>query len=289
MQDLSNVDTVLLDDDFYIDHKITTDHKMDRPHFHDGYEIHFTLCNNTRYYIDDKKFICNQGSVAVINSQEIHRVVVDPKISYERYFILFKPGFLEFAIVDYPELLRIFNQRPNDFVNCIQFSLDDQTNFSKLLNQLYVISRHKMEDTLYGLKVRQKFIELLIFLTEHFSRDQSIGIKRDYSQNELLTRIVHYVRENIGEDLSLEVISRQFYISKSTIIRIFKFYMGMTPLEFITYTRIMRARALILKGYSIREVAFRVGYKDESGFIKKFKALQGSSPKQYWLKKKKLD
>lgn len=286
LRDLSNVDTVLLDDDFYIDHKKTTDHKMDRPHFHDGYEIHFTLCNNTRYYIDDKKFVGNQGTVAVINSQEIHRVVVDSGINYERYFILFKPRFLEFALVDYPELLMIFNRRPKNFVNCIQFNLQEQTTFSGMLDQLYTMTRRDSKLLLFDLKVRQKFIELLIFLTEHYAREQDISTSVDYAQNELLTKVVHYVRNHVGEDLSLDVISSQFFTSKSTLIRIFKLYMGMTPLEFITYTRVMNARPLILKGYAISEVAYRVGYKDESSFIRKFKALQGISPKQYLLNKK---
>jgi len=38
-----------------------------------------------------------------------------------------------------------------------------------------------------------------------------------------------------------------------------------------------------LKGYSVHEVAYRVGYRDDSSFIKKFKQLQGVSPKQYYL------
>ncbi len=76
----AEVDHVLLNRDIIVEHKKRTDHKMDRPHFHDGYEIHLTLNNTTLYYVDERKYEGDIGSMAVFNSQEIHRVVVEEGI-----------------------------------------------------------------------------------------------------------------------------------------------------------------------------------------------------------------
>jgi len=282
MQPKINAHQVPLTEPFFVEYKKTTDHKMDHPHYHDGCEIHFTLCNQTTYYVDDKRFAGNQGTVAVFNSQEIHRVVVPLGIPYERYYCLFKPQFLEFALGEYPDLMLIFNRRPKNFINCMQLTPDEQGTFVRLMSELVSIF-NAPKDLMYPIKLRQKLIEVLVFLTEHYLDYQNMTVEHNYFQNELLGRVTQFVRANVAQELSLAGLANQFYTSKSTLTRIFKTHMGMTPFEFITYTRIMKARELILKGYSVHEVAYRVGYRDDSSFIKKFKQLQGVSPKQYYL------
>ena len=50
--DTENVDKVLIENDLVVMHKADRIHFMDKPHFHDGFEIHFTLTNGTTYQID---------------------------------------------------------------------------------------------------------------------------------------------------------------------------------------------------------------------------------------------
>lgn len=85
------------------------------------------------------------------------------------------------------------------------------------------------------------------------------------------------------EEITLDKLSQEFFISKSTIIRMFKNIIGMTPAQYLIYVRIMKSRSLLEKGNTVKFVSEQVGYKDESRYIKKFKELQGVSPKQYTL------
>jgi AraC-like DNA-binding protein len=273
---------VLIPNGFQVDHKVTKTHYQRRPHYHDGCEINFCMHDNTDVYVDDKHYHVNSGTITVFNSQEIHRVFVERGVDYERYYLLFKPEFIEFALSEYPDLLMIFYRRPKHFVNCLTLCPSDQRRVTELLNDLVFIYAES-ETPLHGIKLRQKFIELLIFLDERYSQYANISPKQNTIRNELLTSVSKYVKANIDADLTLDNIAEHFYTSKSTLIRTFKTHMGLTPYEFITYTRIMYSRDLVLQGLSIREVAFRVGYKDESSFIRKFKELQGLSPKQYLL------
>lgn len=276
----SEVHQVLIPNGFEVEHKITTTHYQRRPHYHDGCEINFCLHDNTDVYVDDKHYHVNSGTVMVFNSQEMHRVFVERGVSYERYYLLFKPEFIEFALSEYPDLLMIFYRRPRHFVNVLSLRLVDQSRLSKLFDELIEIYSEP-DSSLHGIKVRQKFIELLVFLNEQFSDRDSVTPYQKSPQNELLTNVTKYIKQNLGEDLTLDGVAEHFFTSKSTLIRTFKRHMGLTPYEFITYARIMESRALVLQGLPVHEVAFRVGYKDDSSFIKKFKALQGVSPKRY--------
>ena len=85
------------------------------------------------------------------------------------------------------------------------------------------------------------------------------------------------------DEITLDKLSQEFFISKSTIIRMFKNIIGMTPAQYLIYVLIMKSRSLLEKGNTVKFVSEQVGYKDESRYIKKFKELQGVSPKQYTL------
>lgn len=277
------VDKVLLDRDFIVEHKRSTDHKMDRPHFHDGYEIHMTCTKNVDYYIEERKYLGDVGTVAIFNSQEIHRVVPEVEgTMYERYYILFKPRFIEFASRNYPELLILFTDRFDGFENCAYLSEQEQIQYINLLNQLISI-QNAPSQFLQEIKLKQKLVEIILFLTDRYVSSGNIRTSISYNKQGVLKDIMLYIRKNFDASLSLDKIANNFYISKSTLIRIFKKHVGMTPNEYITYIRIMESRKLLRKGYSVEQVSLKVGYVDESSFIKRFKKIQGISPKQFIL------
>ncbi len=274
------IDEVLLNEEFYIAHKIDTSHFMEHPHFHNGFEIHFTLTNNTIYFIEGKKYVSDSGTVTLINSEEIHRVCIDKNKLYERYFILFKPSFIEFITVNYPEVLEIFVQKNKMDKNCIQLSSNDQDKMKNLVEELLKIYIES-DLYLYELRIKQKFLELLIFLSDIFNFRNGDYIRVNYEQQDQLIKIIKYMRKNSSKELCLDLLCEHFYISKSSMIRLFKKYIGMTPNQYLIYLRIMNSRKYLESGYNVKEVSIKVGYSDISSFIKKFKEIQGLSPKKY--------
>lgn len=280
------VDKVLLDTDFILEYKKGTDHKMDRSHFHDGYEIHLTLNNRTQYDVDERKYIGNMGSVAIFNPQEIHRVVVESGVVYERYYILFKPDFIEFIILECPDLMRFLNERDNGFENVIQLDLIHQTKMINLLNEMIQIQKGE-EVRLKSLKLQHKFLEILLLLNDYYQSGGRFESAVTYYKEHEMKEVIEFLKEYYPKPLRLEDICDKFYISKSTLIRMFRNNLGMTPNSYLGYIRIIEARKLLNKGYPVNKVAIKVGFRDDSTFIKNFKKLQGVSPKQYALQEKR--
>lgn len=274
------VDKVYFDQDFSIYHKIKIQHRMERPHFHDGYEIHYTQSGVTEYYIDEKKYHGGMGTVGIINSHEIHRVVVDKEEEYERYFIYFKPGYLHEFYDQYPELNMLFTSRFVGFENCINLNSDEQIVFKDFLDELYALSQ---DERIYLRELKSKLllVRLIIFLNETFMTQTNVKTPVEYKGKEQLEDITKFIRHNYAENITLDLLTETFFLSKSTIIRIFKNNLGITPVQYLINIRIMTSRQLLKSGHSVKEVSEAIGYKDESSFIKKFKSIQGVSPKNY--------
>lgn len=275
------MDKVLLEEEFFVFHKMDDSHFMGRPHFHDGFEIHFTLTNETIYYVDGRKFVMDSGSVAVFNSEEIHRVVVDNKKLYERYCILFKPRLIDALRSNYPDILKVFTNRKRGY-NCIQLSKSSKEQLVQLFNELLYYYSEK-ESMFKELKIKLKFLEVLIMVSELFNNYIEDKDNINYERNTQFCLLLDYIKNNYMKNSNLDDLANEFYLSKSTIIRLFKKNMGMTPTQYLIYVRIMDSRKYLEAGCSVKDVAYKIGYKDESSFIKKFKELQGISPKQYML------
>lgn len=278
-----DVDRVMLERDFVVEHKKSTDHKMELPHFHDGLEIHFTLNDETLYYVDERRYEGDAGAVAVFNSQEIHRVVVQENIPYERYYILFKPRYLDFVTAEYPDLLRCFTHPKGGAESVVQLSAEPQAELKRLFDQLLYVTGSR-EITMRELHVKQKLLEIVLFLADRFSVRGGFAAQLDYVRNSETILVANYMRENYYEPISLAEICSRFFISKSTLNRMFRHNLGTTPIEYLSYIRIMESRKFLCSGYPVGVVAEKVGFNDGSTFINNFKKIQGISPKQYALR-----
>ena len=130
-------------------------------------------------------------------------------------------------------------------------------------------------------------MEILLLLNEYYAKgdqfENTVARHKDHEVKEIISFMKNHYQENID----LNEICKRFYISKSTLTRVFKNNVGMTPSKYLGYVRIIEARKLLKEGYSIKAVAVKVGFSDDSTFIKKFKNIQGISPKQYALQEKR--
>ena len=94
--------------------------------------------------------------------------------------------------------------------------------------------------------------------------------------------ILEYIQENYTRKISLEEFSKQFFLSKNQIIRIFRKRTGYAPYEYIKHYRLLKACEL-LQGTEIPagEVGSRVGYCNNSHFAAQFRECYGMTPSEY--------
>lgn len=93
---------------------------------------------------------------------------------------------------------------------------------------------------------------------------------------------LRYIHANINDAISIGNIAEKLYMSESNFSHLFKKIMGVTPGEYIKNKKLELA-AIYLKDESVTDVAYDLGYRNLSYFIKIFREKYNITPKQYKL------
>ena len=97
-----------------------------------------------------------------------------------------------------------------------------------------------------------------------------------------LRRAIDYIYDHMGEALDLGSISRAAGLSAFHFARLFKAATGDSPFQFVTRTRMERAKELLRKTrLPISDIAERVGYRQPSHFSARFRSVLGFRPDAY--------
>ncbi|WP_370000363.1 helix-turn-helix transcriptional regulator [Paenibacillus sp. RC84] len=104
--------------------------------------------------------------------------------------------------------------------------------------------------------------------------------------NRLFAESLAYIDENICEnDLNLEKVASQIYVSRCHYSRMFQKYVGTGFKEYVMNKRIQKAKLLLKRGEPVTDVCFSVGYNDLTHFGRIFKRKVGVNPSVYRLSK----
>ena len=105
-----------------------------------------------------------------------------------------------------------------------------------------------------------------------------------YSKRNLLSvKIEGFITEKLSENIYVEDICREFFISKNSLYRLFKEEFGVTANEFILQKRLALAKELLTQNdsLSITEIAALCGFSDYNYFIRVFKKAVGTTPLKF--------
>lgn len=101
------------------------------------------------------------------------------------------------------------------------------------------------------------------------------------TDNPDIVAIQQYIEENYMKRITLEALSRQFFISSSYLCELFRKTTGTTLISYVMMTRMERAIALMREPLSLYAIAEQVGYANYGYFARLFKQFHGISPEQY--------
>lgn len=126
----------------------------------------------------------------------------------------------------------------------------------------------------------QMFLTLMLnirCLEDPCQKKTSARCGKKFNLDELLV----YIHTHLSEDLSLERIQKECFISQSHLIREFKKHTGHTVHRYIMKARLELSRRYIEQGYRIGEACEMSGFHEYTHFIKVFKEAYGMTPKKY--------
>ena len=91
------------------------------------------------------------------------------------------------------------------------------------------------------------------------------------------------------QELSIDTLAANIFVSKYYFIRKFKSSIGMTPHQFCIQNRIRKSQRMLNKEQTVGGIAAEMGFYDQSHFDKAFQRIVGISPSEYVRSKKRIE
>lgn len=94
-----------------------------------------------------------------------------------------------------------------------------------------------------------------------------------------LDQAIFYLQDHYHEDLKLRDLAGRAHMSVSHFARLFKQYTGMPPHEYLVNYRVNEAKKMLRgSGMSLAELAYQLGFTDETNFSRTFRRVTGTTP-----------
>lgn len=248
-------------------------------HQHTFYEIFFFLSGNVNYIIEGKSYRLRPGDILLTSNSDIHRPEIYPGKPYERIVIWLADDFFGHLRDFYGEdLTTCFTDAASKDYRLIR---PDSQNILHLKQICTQISKAKQSGEPGSRALASAYLTEFLVYVSYAYYDAPDSIKHDIIENEKINQIVLYINEHLSEDLSLDHLANQFYISKYYLSRQFKQFTGLSPYQYIMKKRLIMSRNMLRTGSGVMDVCMRCGFSDYSNFLKVFKREFGKNPSSY--------
>ena len=278
MKDINNK-VGYLNDNFKIFHiRDKKDIKFEY-HHHDFSKIVILIDGDLTYYIEGKAYILKPWDILFVNKNEIHKPVVNPNKYYERIVIWLNPDFMA-----------KYAQGNNNLLKCFEVAIKNNYNLLRLNMKSIDIIKNLIQDIQncnnsneFGSEILKEslFVQLMVLMNRLFLNSDKNRDIEDIQYDKTIEGVLNYINSILENDLSIDTIASEFFISKYYLMRKFKNQIGSSIHNYVVQKRLILARSLISDGLSMSSVCSRCGFNDYSSFVRAFKKVYGVSPSNY--------
>ena len=278
MKDINNK-VGYLNDNFKIFHIRDKKYIKFEYHHHDFSKIVILIDGDLTYYIEGKAYILKPWDILFVNKNEIHKPVVNPDKYYERIVIWLNPDFMA-----------KYAQGNNDLLKCFEVAIKNNYNLLRLNMKSIDIIKNLIQDIQncnnsneFGSEILKEslFVQLMVLMNRLFLNSDKNRDIEDIQYDKTIEGVLNYINSNLENDLSIDTIASEFFISKYYLMRKFKNQIGSSIHNYVVQKRLILARSLISDGLSMSSVCSRCGFNDYSSFVRAFKKVYGVSPSNY--------
>lgn len=131
-----------------------------------------------------------------------------------------------------------------------------------------------------GLETDMRQTAFLTALVGYFSQIKN-SVTKLKSVQPAIKKAREYLDANFTRQISLDELARVAELSKYHLCRAFYEAVGVSPHVYQNQLRLNRAKKLLARKRPIADVAYELGFYDQSHFGRYFKSFSGVTPRQY--------
>ncbi len=237
-------------------------------HSHPEYQIGLSVDTCGKYIYRSSRLIVPRMALSVIHSGAAHKPNKEPFLETpHRYRMLY---------VSPEEMLETAHavgwNKSDELPYFSEFVIDD-----KFLLQKY-LELFQTDDDQLTVDVQQT--DFLTALVGYFSQVKN-SVKKLKSVQPAIKKVREYLDANFTEQISLDELARVADISKYHLCRTFYDAIGVSPHVYQNHLRLNSAKKMLVQKKPIADIAYELGFYDQSHFGKYFKSFSGVTPRRY--------
>lgn len=230
------------------------------------YVLQYVVDGVAEYPVENNHYVTKRGDLLFHRPNELHSIVTLEGQPYVCISIVFHFGNSSFPI--------------DDLINNVHY-LGNFTNHPVERKLSELIIQYKQPGLIPTLQCQSLLMQILTEGSQ-WRNEQNAKTDSQQKNHAKLILIKNYITDHYTEDIQHTDLEKISGLSRNYIISQFKKMFGMSPMQFLMWIRINKAKNLAVQSnLSIGEIADRVGYSDVHTFGKMFKKKTGSSLTQF--------
>lgn len=281
----------------YLDRQLTVDDVVSVHYFeytvdfyfsgelHDFWELIYADKNELVITADSKELIIPQGCMYLHQPMEFHNVRSNGVTAPNSVIIAFSSKT--------PELYEVSGKilACNDWEKSLLAGIIEEASnaFSTPLGDPFTSELVRREKSPFGceqmisMRIESFFISLI---RRHRVNGAAPVLEKENTRRKKdevrLHQICDYLLENVEKDLSSSDIQKRFFISESSLQKLFQHKVGCGAMQHFQRMKIDRAKEMIReKKYNFSEISERLSFSSIHYFSRRFKAITGMTPSEY--------
>lgn len=251
-------------------HKDITHHNdIVQLHSHSFYEFIYYCAGSPEYLLGTERHQIQKGDIIIVPPGLSHRPLISTDSDakpYERIAIWLSADLAEKCQdlwTDFPEGRILHSESGNwnflhDYFTRIYLESDRQ--------------RKACESVACG-----NALALLGLLSRALSEE----VSPTTGNSDLLDNVIYFIETHLNQKITLEETASHFFVSQSTLSKLFRGRLNQSFYQFVTQCRLTAAKQLINQGLPLKQIGEQTGFCDYAAFYRAFKREYGLSPVQY--------
>lgn len=242
-------------------------------HYHEFCKLLLICSGKGGYSVDGQHYSLKAGDIVLIGSKCVHRPEFESGIPYERIIIYIAPEFLQKQSLDGCELEKIFDGSKG-------YVLRAEESERNLLFKIAAQLEGELSRDEYGREIlgNSLLLRMLVQIGRCMQKGEVQMPSPIVPTNKRVLDILNYIEKHLTDEICIDDLSEQFFISKYHMMRLFRSETGRSIHAHITERRLLFARDLIRQGVSATDSCFQAGFHSYSSFTRAYGKRFGTTP-----------